>query len=197
MDEKLYYPNTQYNWGQIEGMMADLILSQKETERRFQETERLLSEKFMETTDQINALRGHYDKQLGKLVEGLINKNTIRLFKNSGIKINRSIPNPVMDFENQSYEFDSFLLNGNEMVVIEAKVTLTSQLTNKFHKKMTKFKTYYTEYKNFKVYPCMAYISVKGDAKSVADSKGIFLLEMKDKDHFEFGNSQGFVPKPL
>ncbi len=52
MDEKLFYLNTQYNWEQIEGLMADLILSQKETERRFQETERRFQEterRFQET----------------------------------------------------------------------------------------------------------------------------------------------------
>jgi len=176
----------------------------RESDRKFQETREELrlksletDKKFQQTRDMLNELRGHFDKQLGKLVEALINKNTIRLFKQQGIKVHRSIPNPTLDFDNTTIEFDSFLLNDTDMVVIEAKVSLTKQKVLQFAKKIEHFKTYYKEYKNFKVFPCLAYITAKDDAKAKAEDKGFYLLEMKDKDHFEFGNHPNFIPKAL
>ena len=57
------YSPKNYSFEDLRGMMADLILSQKETDKKFQntdkkfqETEKLLSEKFQDTDKKVKEL---------------------------------------------------------------------------------------------------------------------------------------------
>ena len=173
-----------------------------ETDRRFKASEKLLTEKFQatdkkfqETRTMINQMRGHFDKQLGKLVEALIRENTMNLFIEQGIKITHSKPNPETNFNGKSMEFDLLLQNDTEIVIIEAKVSLNKQKVYHFAKKIENFKLFFKEFKNYKVYPALAFISSKDDAKELAHEKGFYLLKLKDKEYMDFDNKKDFLPK--
>lgn len=62
----------------------------KETDKRFQSTQQEIEK----TQQQIRQMTGHFDKQLGKLVESLARYNTVKLFNEMGIAITHSRPNP-------------------------------------------------------------------------------------------------------
>ena len=180
-----------------------------ETDRRFRASEKLLTEKFQatdkkfqatdkkfqETRTMINQMRGHFDKQLGKLVEALIKENTINLFIQQGINITHSKSNPQTDFSGKSMEFDLLLQNDTEIVVIEAKVSLNKQKIYHFAKKIENFKLFFKEFKNYKVYPALACIVSTEDAKELLHEKGFYLLKLKDKEYMNFDNEKSFIPK--
>ena len=67
------YSPKNYSFEDLRGMMADLILSQKETEK-------LLSEKFQETDKKVKELANLFTTQWGKLVEALVEPSCLRLF---------------------------------------------------------------------------------------------------------------------
>ncbi len=175
---------------------TDKLLTEKfqETDRRFQETDKLLTKKFQETSTMINQLRGHFDKQFGKLLEALIQKNTINLFIDKGIKITHSKPNPETVYKGKNMEFDLLLQNDTEIVVIEAKVSLNKQKVYHFAKKIENFKLFFKEFKNYKVYPALASITSKSDAHELASQKGYYILKLKNEEFMEFNNTPDFIP---
>ena len=173
----------------------------KETEKKFQETDRLVKEqlketdrKIQETTDNINQMRGHFDKQFGKLVEALIQHSTINLFKEAGIQITHSSPNPERIYADKNMEFDLLLLNDTELVVLEAKVSLTKQKVYQFIKKIENFKLFFKEYASYSVLAGLAYITSKSDACELAEANGFYLLKLRNEEYMAFANTQQFSP---
>ncbi len=173
----------------------------KETDKRFKETRELLDEKFLEvkvlfqnTDRKINKMIGHFDKQIGKLIEALTEQCTLKLFQGIGINITHSSLNPERNLYGKTMEFDTILLNKTELVIIEAKVTLTKQKVYQFAKKMEYFKTFFSEFESYKVYSCLAYLTSKSDAEELANEKGYFLIKLKKDNYFEFNNSENFIP---
>ena len=179
-------------------MIGELTASQKATEKllndKFQATEKILDEKFQHTQRMINQMRGHFDKQFGKLVEALIRENTIQLFIEQGINITHSKPNPQTVFQDKNMEFDLLLQNDTEIVVIEAKVSLNKQKVYHFIKKMENFKLFFKEFKNHSVYTALASVSSTSDARELAEEKGIYLLKLKNEQYMEFCNTDDFNP---
>jgi hypothetical protein len=53
----------------------------KETDKKFQETDRVLSEKFKETDKKLNKLERLFTSQWGKLVESLVEGDIVTLLK--------------------------------------------------------------------------------------------------------------------
>ncbi len=204
---------------QLHGMMAAPRPPQREQRKSFQATDKLLTEKFQatdklltekfqatdkkfqatdkkfqETRDMINQMRGHFDRQFGKLVEALIHQSTIRLFINRGIAITHSTPNPERIYKNRNMEFDLLLLNDTELVILEAKVSLTKQKVYQFKKKMEHFKLFFKEYKNYNVHAGLAYITSKPDALNLAEDNGFYLLSLKNEEYMELKNKPNFIP---
>jgi len=156
MDEQLFYPNTKYTWGQIEGMMADLILSQKETDRKFQETdrkfqetERLMKEssketdrKFQETErlmkesslktektiERLSSMVGGIGNNWGDFLEGLAKPGLLAHFSEIGIEVHNSFSN-IKEYKDGKplYEIDLLLFNQKYVIAVEVKSKLTKE----------------------------------------------------------------------
>ena len=169
----------------------EIALQSKETDLKFKEN----AESIAQTNSMINRMTGHFDKQLGKLVEALIGKNTLNLFIERGIKITHSKENITAHFGKTSAEYDLILQNDTDIAVVEAKVTLNEQKIYQLIKKAESFKIFMKEFKNHSVYFAAAYINTTQTAKQLAEENGIFLLELKENDLFEFANQAGFEPK--
>ena len=196
--EPLTFKNVWLMFQETDRLMKE---QSKETERIMKETDRLMKEqsketdrKIQETTENINKMRGHFDKQFGKLVEALIQHSTINLFKEAGIQITHSSPNPERIYANINMEFDLLLLNDTELVVLEAKVSLTKQKVYQFIKKIENFKLFFKEYASYNVLAGLAYITSKSDARELAEANGFYLLKLRNEEYMTFANTPQFNP---
>jgi hypothetical protein len=88
--------NAEIEIRELKQLLAELILSQKQTGAKFKETDRVLSEKFRETdrvlsekfreTDQrINQAFELFESQWGKLMESLVEGDLVSILKKRGV----------------------------------------------------------------------------------------------------------------
>jgi len=157
--ESQYTPGVQYSWEQIQGMMADLILSQKETDKKFQETDKLLTEKFQETDkkfqesreqqketerilkesilelrDEINKTNkrmGGLGNSWGSFLEGMAKPGLLEYFTNKGIEVHYCFSN-VKEYRDVKlfYEIDLLLFNDIYVIAVEVKSKLLDEHIN-------------------------------------------------------------------
>ena len=207
----------------LKQMMADLLRSQIETDRRFQETERLLTEKFQETdrrfqeterlltekfqetdrrfqeTDRkldkrFNELYGLFSSQWGRLVESLVEGDLVRILQERGIEVEQTSPRVKGSHEGKNYEFDIIALNGTEVVVVEVKTTLKPKHVRKFLDKMGSFKTWVKRYAPSTVYGAVAFLQADAGAEQMAENKGLFVIRATG-DSAAVVNQADFVPR--
>ena len=102
----------------LKQMMAELVMSQKENARQFQETKEMFKEtdlkfeksrkeldkRFAETTRNINKVMGKFDSQWGKLMESLVEGDLVKLFKERGIEVHDTSTRIDGNYKGQNYE---------------------------------------------------------------------------------------------
>ena len=85
------------SWEDIKALVAELAIQSKETDRRFQETERLMKErsaeldrKFQETRELLDRLSrrfGDLGNHLGEFVEAMVEPALVELFRARGLDV--------------------------------------------------------------------------------------------------------------
>ncbi len=166
----------------------------KETEKQIKENDRLLTEKFKETDKKIKELTALFTSQWGKLVESLVEGDLIRLLKEKGIKVERTIQRIKGNHEGQNFEYDIVVVNGAEIIIVEVKTTLRPQDVNDFHEKLWKAKTYMSEYDNKVIYGAMAFITSEGASDRMAEKQGYFVIRATGNSS-SIVNQKDFKPK--
>jgi hypothetical protein len=169
--------------------------------KMFQETDRILTEKFQETDKQfketdrkIRELDRLFTSQWGKLVESLVEGDLIKLLKEREIQVESIIPRRRGFKDGQNYEFDLIAINGKEMVIVEVKTTLRPDDIDDFHKKLWKAKTYMPEYHDKIIYGAVAFITADGSSDRMAQNKGFFVIKATGSSS-SIVNEPGFMPK--
>lgn len=162
----------------------------KETDKQFKETDRQLKE----TDRKIRELDRLFTSQWGKLVESLVEGDLIKLLNSKGIKVGRTTQRAKGNHEGKNYEYDIIAYNGEEIVIVEVKTTLRLEDVNDFHEKMWKAKVYLPEYANKTVYGAMAFITADGASDRMAEKQGFFVIRATGSSSFII-NQDDFKPK--
>ena len=176
-------------------------LKDSEKERKRMEEERKKREKeFIREQRQykkrIQKLENLFTTQWGKLVEAIVEPGTVDLFKQRGIKVNRSMRR--IEVENSKgrviAEYDIILVNQSEVVVIEVKTTMKQWHIDEFLEKMAKFKDYCPEYKDRTIYGAVAAITYEEGIDRYAYKNGLFVLKT-DRGMIKIANDENFRPR--
>ena len=202
---------------QLQNMISDLILSQKETENlfketaiqfketdtRFKETEKILNQKYAkfketdkqikETDKQIKEANALFTSQWGKLIESLVKGDLVNILKNRGIDVHDTSERRKGNHEGENYEFDIIAHNGTEIVIVEVKTTLRVNDVKSFLSKLSKAKLWLAEYKNFKIYGAIAYLKAEEASDIMAMNNGLFSIRATGNSA-AITNSDDFVP---
>jgi hypothetical protein len=172
-----------------------------ETDKKFQETDRILTEKFQETDKQfketdkkINKLSELFTSQWGKLIESLVEGDLVKLLKTRGITVESVNQRRKGSKEGVNFEYDLIAINTDEIVIVEVKTTLRPQDVEDFHKKLWKAKTFMPEYKHMRIYGAVAYITVHGSSDSMAENLGFFTIRATGSSS-SIVNDENFKPK--
>ncbi len=193
----------------------------KETDKKFQETKQLLSESSLETdrmfketdkkfqdtdkkfqdTDKMmkNLMKksSEFDSNWGKLVEAMVEPAVLGLFKDRGIDVSVVTNNIVIEKDGkQVFEMDMLLRNGDSVVLVEVKTTLRHNDVNEhIEKRLKRFKEFFPEYNDKKIYGAVAYIKCKENADLYATRKGLFVLTFSGKNLIVIKNDKDYQPR--
>jgi hypothetical protein len=180
-----------YSIEELRDMMADLILSQKETDKKFQDTDK----KFKETDKTVKKLAGLFTTQCGKLVEALVEPSCIKIFRERGVLIEQSFQNVKAKHEERDMEIDVLLVNDTELVVVEVKTTCRPGYIEDLKDKLVDFKLFFPQYKNYDVYGAIAAIKFESSTDKLAYKSGLFVIKASGDGFMRITNDQKFKPK--
>ncbi len=166
----------------------------QETDKKFQETDRLLTEKFRETDKKLNQLERLFTSQWGKLVESLVEGDIIAILNQRGIQVTDTLKRRSGRRDGIDYEFDIIAINGSEIVIVEVKTTLRPEDIRNFLKKLKQAKNWMPEYSDKKVYGAVAFISEDSGTAALAEKNGLFVIRATG-DSAAIVNTKDFVPK--
>jgi hypothetical protein len=189
-------------------LFGELVEAQKETDRRFQETERLMREqrqesdrRFQETERLLKEQSQRVDKQLGKLgnrlgefVEWQIRPAAVRLFKERGLDVHELYSGVSAQRPEGGLEIDLLVVNNTEAVLIEVKSKLTQSDVDEHLERLEKFKRLMPRYQNLKALGAVAGMVVPDDIALYAYRQGLFVLAQSG-DNVIILNDPQFQPK--
>ncbi|MEB3311045.1 MAG: hypothetical protein VKJ02_12495 [Snowella sp.] len=193
-------------------LLGELIQSQKETERRFretenllqeqsQETERLLKEQSQKTDEQIRTINQQLNEQLGKLgnrlgefVEWQIRPAAVRLFRERGIDVSELSSDLSVQKGDDGLEIDLLVVNGSEAIAIEVKSKLTKQDVDEHLERLDKFKKLLPRYQNLKILGAVAAMVAPSEVARYAYRQGLFVIAQSG-DNLAILNDPKFKPK--
>ena len=169
----------------------------QETDRRMQETDRRMQEtdrQMKETDHRIKKLNDLFTGQWGKLMESLVEGDLVKLLKERQIKVEATLTSLKGEYDGEYAEFDIVAVNGEEIVVVEVKTTLTISHINDFTKKLKKFTKWRPEYSGKKVYGAMAYLKANQNSNKYAEKQKLFVIRATGSSAC-ITNSKNFKPK--
>jgi len=173
-----------------------------ETSEQIKETDRTLNEKFsatdkkfQDTDKKMKELQGLFTTQCGKLVEALLGKGCLSLFIQRGIKVNQTAANIQSRREGKTMEVDVLLVNDTEAVVIEVKTTARVQHVKELIEDLKEFKTFFSQYKSYKIYGGLAALKFEEESHKYATSQGLFVIESTGEGLVQIQNKKEFTPK--
>jgi hypothetical protein len=166
----------------------------QETDKKFQETDRILSEKFRETDKKMKELQELFTSQWGKLIESLVKGDLIRMLNERGIPVRNTAERSKGSYEGVSYEFDIIAENGEQVVFVEVKTTLKPPDVDEFIGKLRQVKKWYPKYRDNKVIGAVAYLKADAGSEKMAENKGLFVIRATGSSATII-NPPGFKPK--
>jgi len=189
-------------------LLGELIQSQKETDRRFQETERLLQEqskesdrRFRETERLIKEQNKRVDEQLGKLgnrlgefVEWQVRPAAVRLFQERSIDVTELSSDLSVQRGDEGLEIDLLVVNGSDAIAIEVKSKLTQADVDEHLERLDKFKRLLPRYQSLKILGAVAAMVTPKEVASYAYRQGLFVIAQSG-DNLVILNDPKFKPK--
>ena len=201
--------------------IKDLSISQKETDRQMKagqkETDRQMKATFIdlsasqkelqasqrEMSKEIQRAQNLFTTQWGRLMESLVEGDLVRLLQERGVKIERTSTNEkgLMSYvdeagikQQERCEIDIVAKNGQEIVVVEVKTTLTVKDARKFLDVLKRFPRLFPEYRDKKIYGAVAYLRTQDSSDIYSEKQGLFIIKATGSSA-SITNQEGFKPK--
>ncbi|WP_058615537.1 MULTISPECIES: hypothetical protein [Tepidimonas] len=192
------------SWDDIKALVAELAIQSKETDRKFQETERLLKErseetdrKFQETRELLDRLSrrfGDLGNRLGEFVEAMVEPALVDLFRARGLDVSEVHRRVTSRRGGEAIEIDLLVVDGDTAVAVECKSRLTKEEVERHVERMNKFKRLLPKYADMRVHGAVAGMVVDEDAIQAAQAAGLWVLAQSGET-VALKNDPGFAPR--
>ncbi len=178
-----------------------MTMTSEDIEKGFQEVWKLIAEtgkQIKDTNQQLKETDKKIEKLIGRwslFVEGLVLPAAKKLFHERGIEIEHISQHAEVTRNGQEgIEIDILGVNGEYAVLIEAKSTLDVQAIDEHLERLSKFKTFFPEYRDKKAIGAVAGIVIRSDAARYAYKQGLFVIAQSG-DTVKILNDENFAPK--
>lgn len=178
-------------------LLAELVAAQKETDRRFKETERLLKEQSKETDRRIREVNkqiGDLGGKWGRFVENMVAPACETLFLKRGIPVHQVSQRVKKRLDGKTLEIDVLVTNENHVLVVEVKSSLGVNDVKDLINDLTQFREFFSEYAQKQLYGAVAGIEIEEGADKYAYRQGLFVLAQAGEAVSILNNSD-FEPK--
>ncbi len=136
------------------------------------------------------------NRNWGKLVEALIKPSVATQFRKWGIPVVGSGQRVEKKLDGDTIEIDLLLTNGDSIIAVEVKTTLSVQdIDDHVKKHLEPFKRFFPEYADRQIYGAVAYIHLEENADRYAYKKGLFVLTFATGDMVIIKNDEKFKPQ--
>ena len=155
------------------------VASDKTDEKlnRLSELYGVASDKTDEKLNRLSELYGGVSSNQGSAAEEFFFNSLTADPEVGGIKFDRIMPNVQINTKTKQGEFDIVLINGNSVAVVEVKYKVHPSDIAKVTKNLKRYREFYPEHKNYKLYGGIAGFSVPADAVKAAKEQGLFVLK--------------------
>ena len=155
----------------------------EEAQQRTEESQQRTEEAPVNSPKILNQANGQFNRKWGQFLENLVKGDLVKLLAQRNIKVARVQPRLVACDSNgrEIGEFDLVAINGEEIVAVEVKTTLTKEKVQKFIAQLKMFKKYFPEYANKVIYGAVAFLcepeskEARGAAK-YSEENGLFVI---------------------
>ncbi len=175
---------------EVWALFREVAEAQKESDRRFQETERLMKEQSQETErfikeqskasdwrlKQLSEQLGRLGNRLGEFVEEMVKPAVVRLFRERGIEVHEVYPDLEVERGEEGIQIDILAANDTEAVLVEVKSKLAQADVEMHMERLGKFKRLLPRYGNVRVMGAVAAMVVPKDVARYAYRQGLFVL---------------------
>ena len=168
---------------EIWNILREVAESQKETDRRMQETDLRL-----------RRLDELFSGQWGKLMESLVEGDLVNLLNQRDIAVDHTITGAKKNYGARRWEFDVLAVNGDEVVVVEVKTTLKVADVDYFVERLHGFPELMPEYADHRVYGAVAYLKSHESVNVHAGRQGLFVIRATGSSA-SITNAEGFTPR--
>jgi len=189
-------------------LLAELVEAQKETERRFQETERLLKEQSQETERllkeqsqetekrirEVNKQIGNLGGKWGRFVENMVAPACETIFLSRGIPVHQVSQRVKKRLNGKILEIDVLVTNENHVLVVEVKSSLGVDNVKELIDDLKEFRQFFPEYSQKELYGAVAGIEIEEGADKYAYRQGLFVLSQAG-ENVAILNDKTFQPK--
>ena len=128
---------------EIWAILREVAESQKDTDRRFKETELKIKE--------VTANIGRLGNRLGEFIEEAVRPAAVRLFRERGIEIHEVQQNVSVQRGDEGLEVDLMVVNDFDLVAVECKSNLKQQDIDEHLSRLSKIKRLLPKYANSRV----------------------------------------------
>ncbi len=163
-------------WRELRARMRETDRQMRETDRRLKKAEDL------------------FTTQWGKLMESLVKGDLVELLAGRDVGVDGLARETLKRRGGESYEVDIVAVNGEEIVVVEVKTTLRPRDVRRFRSKLVRFKEWWPEYRDRKVYGAIAFLQASDDVAREAERRGFFVIRATG-DSASIVNVEDFEPR--
>ena len=182
--------------------IKDLSANQEKTDLQIKETDQKIkevSQQIEKNNKGLNKAKELFETQWGRLVESLVKGKLLSLLNERGIEVQNLSQGTETSYTKedgqiQQKEFDIIAVNGDEVVAVEVKTTLTPEKVNYFIESLKDFKKYFSHYQALKIYGAVAYLKSESEAHLFAQRQGLFVIRATG-DSASIINTKDFKPK--
>ena len=178
--------------------------SSQETDRKFQATERLLKEssqetdrKFQATDRKIESMADTVKKlgnRLGDYIEDAVRPAAVRLFRERGIEVHEVHQHISAQRGDEGIEVDLLVVNDSDVIAIECKSLLSVDDVNEHRERLDKFKRLLPTYADKRVLGAVTAMVIPDNVAQYAYRQGFFVIGQSG-EQLIIRNDDRFRPK--
>jgi len=152
----------------------ELSIAQKENDRQIKEFRKELREELKELGIQVGGISNNQGHHAEQFFQDVFKKK----LEFGRVKYDEMIPNLAHKSKKGQIEFDIALVNGDSIALIEVKNRIYPDFVNEFaEKRIEKFREYFREFENYKVYLGIAGFSFSDEVLDRASAYGIGIVK--------------------
>ena len=141
----------------------------------------------------LNQLSGYADNRWGRLAEGLVEEDLVRLLVEAGVEVSQVAHRVRSHIRGDYREYDLVAFGERDAVVVEVKATLERPDVTQFAKRIRDFREWRPDYALPRILGAMACLAADRNAFRAAEAAGFYVIRALDSTA-RIVNSEGFQP---